>query len=163
MFGVCPLVQVLPFDGSIGKTESGEPLETALKLIGTQPVPSTAREVTVVQVPVPGATVPEVQFHTALQVVVETSASHWLMALFSVDISWMRWESRAWAKICPGLRTNTTAAARIPMMAMTIRSSIKVNPLLLGIVEYFLTFDSRPLSCRYFTATPIIMPRLKCG
>jgi len=49
-------------------------------------------------------------------------------ALLSVAISEIRFESRDCARSCAGFKVSTTTTARMAMMAITTRSSIRVNP-----------------------------------
>ena len=51
------------------------------------------------------------------------------MALFMLARSCNLLLSLPWARSCWGLRIRTTTAARIPIMAITMRSSINVNEL----------------------------------
>jgi hypothetical protein len=64
----------------------------------------------------------------SIDVVVDTSIEYNANALSTAAKSEMRVESLAWRKSSAGFRVKTTTTAKMAMIAMTTRSSMRVKP-----------------------------------
>jgi hypothetical protein len=77
-----------------------------------------------------------------IHVVVETSVAYKDNELLSVAKSETRFESLAWRKSSAGFKVKMTTTAKIAMIAITTRSSMRVNPFcfLLFFITMYLRF-----------------------